>query len=50
MKVRYTETALAETAEIFAYISERNATAAAAGVARVEHLIRDLSQAPKMAQ
>jgi addiction module RelE/StbE family toxin len=50
MKVRYTETALAEIAEILAYISERNATAAAAVVARVEHLIRDLSQAPKMAQ
>jgi len=38
MKVRYSETALRELDEIFAYIYERNRSAAAAVINRVEHL------------
>jgi plasmid stabilization system protein ParE len=38
MKVRYSETALRELDEIFAYIFERNRSAAAAIVDRVERL------------
>jgi plasmid stabilization system protein ParE len=38
MKVRYSETALRELDEIFAYIYERNRSAAVAVVDRIERL------------
>jgi plasmid stabilization system protein ParE len=50
MKSRYTETALAEVNEIFAYISERSPTAAKRVVARVERTVRNLGNFPEMAQ
>ena len=50
MKVRYTETALVEVNEIFAYLSERNLHAAKRVVARVEQTIRNLGDFPEMAQ
>ena len=50
MKIRYTETALIEIDEIFAYISERNPAAAARVVARLERMIRNLGDFPEMAQ
>ena len=50
MKVRYTETALIEVDHIFAYISERNRSAATRVVARIERAIEDLGQFPKAAQ
>jgi toxin ParE1/3/4 len=50
MKARYTETALAEINEIFAYISERSPTAAKRVVARVERTVRNLGNFPEMAQ
>jgi toxin ParE1/3/4 len=50
MKIRYTETSLVEIDEIFAYISERNADAAARVVARVEQTIANLGDYPELAQ
>lgn len=50
MKVRYTATALIEVKEIFAYLSERNQTAAKRVVARVEQTIQNLADFPEMAQ
>src|SRR3954467_15035744 len=50
MKVRYSETALAEINEIFAYISEQNAPAAKRIVARIERTINNLGDFPEMAQ
>jgi toxin ParE1/3/4 len=50
MRARYTETALAEVNEIFAYISERNPSAAKRVVARVERTVRNLGDYPEMAQ
>src|SRR5262245_44337250 len=50
MKVRYTETALVEVEEFFAYLSERNVSAAKRVVARVEQTIRNLGAFPEMAQ
>src|SRR3954451_17710431 len=50
MKVRYSETALAEINEIFAYISEQNAPAAKRVVARIERTINNLGDFPEMAQ
>jgi toxin ParE1/3/4 len=50
MKVRYTETALSEVDEIFAYIANYSVVAAAAVVERVDELIGQLSEFPYMAQ
>ena len=50
MKVRYSETALAEINEIFAYISEQNAPAAKRVMARIERTINNLGDLPEMAQ
>lgn len=50
MRVRYTETALREVDEIFAYIANHSAAAAAAVVARVDELVGQLSEFPNMAQ
>jgi toxin ParE1/3/4 len=50
MRVRYTETALREVDEIFAYIVNHNVVAAAAIVERVEELVGQLGEFPFMAQ
>jgi len=50
MKVRYTETALREVDEIFAYIADYNLVAAAAVVERVDELVEQLSEFPYLAQ
>jgi toxin ParE1/3/4 len=50
MRVRYTDTALRELDEIFAYIAKNNRTAAASVVGRVEALIGQLAEFPLMAQ
>jgi len=46
MKVRYSETALGELDELFAYIFERDRSAAAAVVERVERLAALLGEFP----
>jgi addiction module RelE/StbE family toxin len=46
MKVRYSETALRELDEIFAYIYERNRSAAAAVVDRVDRVAALLEEFP----
>ncbi len=48
MNVRWSETALAEIESIFAYIHERNRTAASAVVKRIEDLIALLAEFPLM--
>ena len=48
MKVRYTETALAELDQIFAYIARDNAYAAGRVVARVEQLVGRVADFPDM--
>ncbi len=48
MRVRYTETALAEIEEIFSYIEADNPAAAAAVKAHIEHTIRLIGRLPKM--
>ena len=50
MKIRYTETALIEINEIFAYISDQNAPAAKRVVARIERTIHNIADFPEMAQ
>jgi len=50
MRVRYTDTALRELDEIFAYIAKHNAAAAASVVGRVENLIVQLAEFPLLAQ
>ncbi len=50
MRVRYTETALREVDEIFAYIANHSVVAAAAVVERVDELVGQLSEFPYMAQ
>lgn len=50
MRIRYTETALVEVDEIFAYVAQRNPAAAARVVARIERTIKNLSDFPEMAQ
>jgi toxin ParE1/3/4 len=50
MKVRYSETALREQNEIFAYIYERNRAAAAALVDRIERLGSLLGEFPFIGQ
>src|SRR5690349_11228483 len=50
MRLRYTATALVEIDEIFAYISERNPSAAERVVARIELIIQNLGHIPEMAQ
>lgn len=47
MKVRWSESALAELGDIFAYIHERNRYAAAAVVGRIEALVALLEQFPE---
>jgi len=46
MKVRYSETALRELEEIFAYIYERNRSAAVAVVDRIEQLSSLIGDVP----
>ena len=46
MKVRYSETALRELDEIFAYIYERNRSAAVAVVDRIERLSSLIGEVP----
>ncbi|MEA2905032.1 MAG: hypothetical protein QOI12_2419 [Alphaproteobacteria bacterium] len=46
MKVSYSRRALAQVAEIFAYLEEDNPIAAAAVVARIENLVSLLSKYP----
>jgi toxin ParE1/3/4 len=46
MRVRWSETALAEIQDIFAYIYERNRSAAAAVVERIEALTALLEEFP----
>ena len=46
MKLRYSETALHEVDEIFAYIYERNRSAAAAVVDRIERLASLIGEQP----
>ena len=46
MKVRYSETALRELDEIFAYIYERNRSAAVAVVDRIERLSSLIGDVP----
>lgn len=48
MRVRYTQTALSELEEIFAYIASRNPKAAAAVVAGVEQVVAWISDFPQM--
>ena len=48
MKARWSETALVEIENIFAYIHERNRTAATAVVERIEALISLLEDFPTM--
>jgi addiction module RelE/StbE family toxin len=48
MKVRYTETALAELGDIFSYIAQYNRVAAAQVVARVEEAAARLARFPQM--
>jgi addiction module RelE/StbE family toxin len=48
MRVRYTETALAELGDIFSYIAQHNRVAAAQIVARIEELAARLARFPQM--
>jgi toxin ParE1/3/4 len=48
MRVRYTETALAELADIFSFIAQHNRVAAAQVVARIEELAARLACFPQM--
>jgi hypothetical protein len=50
MKVRYSETALSELDEIFAYIHEHNPSAAAAVVDRIERLASLIGEIPFIGQ
>jgi len=50
MRVRYTETALLEVDDIFAYIANHSVAAAAAVVERFDELVGQLSEFPYMAQ
>jgi toxin ParE1/3/4 len=49
MTVRFTETALIEIDEIFAYIARNNPTAAAGVVQRIQQMIARLGEFPRMA-
>ncbi len=49
MRIRYTETALAEIDEIFAYIARDNPQAAEALTFRIEKAVELLSRFPEMA-
>jgi toxin ParE1/3/4 len=48
MRVRYTDTALAEIEEIFSYIASDNQSAASIVIAQVAHTIRLIGSFPKM--
>ena len=48
MRVRYTQTALAEIDEIFSYIEADNPAAAAVVKAHIEHTIALIGRLPKM--
>jgi toxin ParE1/3/4 len=48
MRVRYTETALAELADIFSYIAPHSRVAAAEVVSRIEELAARLARFPLM--
>ena len=47
MKVRWSESALADIKDIFAYIHERNRSAAAAVVERIESIVALLEEFPE---
>ena len=47
MRVRYTETALAELGDIFSYIAQYNRMAAAQVVARIEEAAARLARFPQ---
>jgi addiction module RelE/StbE family toxin len=49
MRVRFTETALAELTEIHAYIAERNQSAARAVISRIQKVIDRVGEFPEMA-
>ena len=48
MKVRYTETALAELDRIFAYIAKENAQAATVVIDRVERTVSRIGEFPNL--
>jgi toxin ParE1/3/4 len=48
MKVRYTETALAEISEIYSYIAKDNSTAADRVISYVDHTIGLIGKFPKI--
>jgi toxin ParE1/3/4 len=48
MRVRYTQTALAELGDIFSYIAQHNRIAAAEVVRRIEELAARLARFPQM--
>jgi len=50
MKVRYTETALAEIDQIFSYIAEHSRSAAISVRERIEQTVEILAEIPEMAQ
>jgi addiction module RelE/StbE family toxin len=50
MRVRYTETALAEVDQIFSYIAEHNRSAAVELRERIERTVEALAEIPEMAQ
>ena len=50
MKVRYTETAIAEVEQLFSYIAERDRSAAIAVRERIERTVAALGETPEMAQ
>lgn len=50
MKVRYTETALAEIDQIFSYIAEHSRSAAIGVRERIERTVEILAEIPEMAQ
>ena len=50
MKVRYTETALAEVDQIFSYIAGHSRSAAVSVRERIERTVETLAEIPEMAQ
>jgi toxin ParE1/3/4 len=48
MKVAYTQTALAEVEQIFAYVARRNPPAARRVVARIEQVIARIGEFPQI--
>jgi addiction module RelE/StbE family toxin len=50
MRIRYTQTALAEVDQIFSYIAEHNRSAAIDVRERIERTVDTLAEIPEMAQ